>query len=176
MNGALGIIEIRGLATAILVADVMVKTAAIQIENLESGQGFGWTTVKISGDVAAVTASLHAGRQAGEACGGFVTSKVIARPATPVSELFCQERAAVKAAPAAAPSPSPEPAAEAVPPPESETPAEKAAPAAGAHASPRPRPGAGKKEPAGTKPGKKSAPPAGKEAPAEVQNGGAEEK
>ncbi|MDR2671147.1 MAG: BMC domain-containing protein, partial [Oscillospiraceae bacterium] len=138
MNGALGIIEIHGLATAILVADVMVKTAAVQIENVESGQGFGWTTVKISGDVAAVNASIHAGKQVGEAHGGFVTSKVIARPAAPVSDLFCPEPAAAPAAPVTAAAPVPEPAAEAAPPLEREAAAETPPPAAEAAETPAP--------------------------------------
>lgn len=91
MEGALGIIEIRGLATAITVADVMAKTADVKIVNIERAQGGGWMTIKITGNVAAVNASISAGKQTGDLFGDYVTSKVIPRPAVDVSKLFCRE-------------------------------------------------------------------------------------
>ena len=90
MKDALGLIEIKGLATAVLVADTMVKTANISILEVEKTRGLGWMTVKIVGDVAAVKAALEAGKQVGEAYGHFVTYKVIPRPSEGVERVFCQ--------------------------------------------------------------------------------------
>ncbi len=90
MKDALGLIEIKGLATAILVADTMVKTANVSILEVEKTRGLGWMTVKIVGDVAAVKAALEAGKQVGEAYGHFVTRKVIPRPSEGVERVFCQ--------------------------------------------------------------------------------------
>lgn len=90
MEGALGIIEIRGLATAVVVADIMVKTAAIEIIDVEQTQGGEWTTVKVSGNVAAVSASISAGRQIGEKYKNYISSKIISRPTTEVAKMFCK--------------------------------------------------------------------------------------
>jgi microcompartment protein CcmL/EutN len=89
MEGALGMVEIRGLAAAITVADVMAKTAAVEIIDLESARGGGWTTIKIRGNVGAVSASVSAGKEVGLSIGKFITSKVIPRPADQVTGLFC---------------------------------------------------------------------------------------
>ncbi|MDR0924735.1 MAG: BMC domain-containing protein [Hungatella sp.] len=93
MEDALGIIEIQGLATAVTVADVMVKTAAVRIINTEKGQGCGWVIVKVTGNVGAVNASIHAGIQAAKEYGGYIASKVIPRPADQVFELIREEKA-----------------------------------------------------------------------------------
>ncbi|WP_286675671.1 BMC domain-containing protein, partial [Clostridium sp. CMCC3678] len=50
-------IEIKGLASAITVADTMAKVANIQLVDTEKAKGFGWITVKVEGDVAAVNAA-----------------------------------------------------------------------------------------------------------------------
>ena len=90
MEGALGIIEIRGLATAVTVADLMVKTAAVRILDIERAQGGGWMTIKVAGNVAAVNASISAGKQMGEMYSSYISSKVIPRPAADVANLFCK--------------------------------------------------------------------------------------
>ncbi|RIU70143.1 BMC domain-containing protein, partial [Klebsiella pneumoniae] len=51
MHQAIGIIEIKGLASAIAVADTMAKVANIQLVDTEKAKGFGWITVKVEGDV-----------------------------------------------------------------------------------------------------------------------------
>lgn len=91
MESALGMIEIQGLATAIVVADIMAKTADVRIANIERAKGFGWITVKIRGDVAAVNAAITAGKQVGEQYGHFVTSKVIPRPVPAVTAFFSDD-------------------------------------------------------------------------------------
>ncbi len=90
MKNALGLIEIRGLATAVLVADTMVKTADVTIIQIEKARGHGWITVKITGDVAAVNAAVSAGKQVGETFQHYISSKVIPRPADSVERVFCQ--------------------------------------------------------------------------------------
>lgn len=90
MKDALGLIEIKGLATAVLVADTMVKTANVTILEVEKTRGLGWMTVKIIGDVAAVTAAIQSGKQVGEQFQHFISSKVIPRPSDGVSETFCK--------------------------------------------------------------------------------------
>jgi len=90
MNEALGIIEIQGLASAVAVTDVMVKTAAVHLADIEPARGGGWMTIKITGNVAAVNASISAGTQAGTLHGSYISSKVIPRPAPEVSKLFCK--------------------------------------------------------------------------------------
>ncbi|MFI5049543.1 MAG: BMC domain-containing protein, partial [Gaiellales bacterium] len=55
MEGALGLIETRGLVAAIEAADAMVKAANVEIVGRESIGG-GYVTVAISGDVGAVKA------------------------------------------------------------------------------------------------------------------------
>ena len=88
MNDALGIIEIRGLATAIQVADTMAKTATVSLIEMEPAKGNGWMTIKATGNVAAVTASINSGKQIAESHGHFITSKVIPRPAENMANLF----------------------------------------------------------------------------------------
>nr|WP_319488885.1 BMC domain-containing protein [uncultured Caproiciproducens sp.] len=90
MKDALGLIEIQGLATAILVADTMVKTASVTIIQIEKTRGHGWITVKITGDVGAVNAAVSAGKQIGETYHHYISSKVIPRPSDSVEAVFCQ--------------------------------------------------------------------------------------
>lgn len=87
-NTSLGIIEIQGLLGAITIADVMVKSANVKVAELERAKGFGWTTVKILGDVGAVKAAIEAGGTVASSMGLFVTSKVIARPSADVLRCF----------------------------------------------------------------------------------------
>lgn len=89
MDDALGMVEVKGLASAIAVADIMVKTANVRLIGAERARGHGWTTIKVTGDVGAVTAAVSAGKQKAEECNGFVSSKVIPRPVQDVREMFC---------------------------------------------------------------------------------------
>jgi len=59
MDGALGLIETRGLVAAIQAADAMVKAASVEIIGRESIGG-GYVTVAVSGDVGAVKAAMPA--------------------------------------------------------------------------------------------------------------------
>ncbi len=90
MDEAFGMVETCGLATAVTVADIMVKTANVKLLGVERAKGQGWITVKITGDVAAVTAAVKAGIAVGETCGDYVSSKVIPRPEASIRQIFMQ--------------------------------------------------------------------------------------
>ena len=80
MGKSLGTIEVVGLSSAIVVADAMVKTANIEINDIEITKGFGFVTVKVFGDVGAVKAAISAGKSLALQSDAYVASNVIARP------------------------------------------------------------------------------------------------
>ncbi len=47
MKQALGLVEISGLSTAVVVADTMAKAANIRILEIENTKGLGYMTLKI---------------------------------------------------------------------------------------------------------------------------------
>lgn len=89
MKQALGLVEIQGLSTAVVVADTMVKAANIKILEIENTKGLGYMTIKIAGDVGAVNAAVSSGRQLGAANQKLVSWKVIPRPSGYVEHTFC---------------------------------------------------------------------------------------
>jgi len=88
MKYAMGIIEIQGLAEAAVVADCMVKSANVRLHTVEKAKGMGYMTVKVIGDVGAVTAAISAGRQMGTENGKYVTSAVLANPTEETLAVF----------------------------------------------------------------------------------------
>lgn len=88
MKYAMGSIEIQGLADATVVADCMVKSANVQLCAVEKAKGMGYMTVKIIGDVGAVTAAISAGKQMGMNNGKYITSTVIANPTEETLAVF----------------------------------------------------------------------------------------
>lgn len=99
MKQALGLVEIRGLSTAVVVADTMAKAADIRVLEIENSKGLGYMTIKIAGDVGAVNAAVNAGRQVGIANQKLVSSKVIPRPSDYVEHTFCDPKPLKTAAP-----------------------------------------------------------------------------
>ena len=97
MKEALGLVEVRGLASAIHVADVMVKAANVHIIGLEKARGSGWMTVKVSGDVGAVQASVEAGAAEGLALQALISKLVIPRPADGLDKMLKPEPPKVEA-------------------------------------------------------------------------------
>ncbi len=87
MNGALGLIETRGLVAAIEAADVMVKTAKVTLAGRESIGG-GYVTVVVTGDVGAVKAAIDAGATAAKRVGELVSAHLIPRPSDDVQEIL----------------------------------------------------------------------------------------
>lgn len=78
-NGALGMIETRGLVGAIEAADAMVKAANVKL-NGKVHVGGGLVTVFVSGDVGAVKAATEAGSEAAKRVGELRSVHVIPRP------------------------------------------------------------------------------------------------
>lgn len=88
---ALGMIETRGLVAAIEAADVMLKTAQVKLNGLETCGG-GLVTVLIEGEVAAVKCAVDAGAHAASKIGNLKSAHVIPRLdplAMPVVERPC---------------------------------------------------------------------------------------
>lgn len=85
---SLGLIEARGLLTAVECADAAVKSANVELLGYEACRGGGWTTIKVVGDVGAVKAAVAAARVAGEKVNGVVSAHVIARPSAGLSVMI----------------------------------------------------------------------------------------
>lgn len=79
MGGALGLIETRGLVSAIEAADAMVKAANVDLVG-KAQVGAGLITVIVRGDVGAVKAATDAGAMAAGRVGEVVSVHVIPRP------------------------------------------------------------------------------------------------
>ena len=79
MQEALGMIETRGLVSAIEAADAMVKAANVHLLGKEHVGG-GLVTVMVRGDVGAVKAATDAGAAAAQRVGELVSVHVIPRP------------------------------------------------------------------------------------------------
>ena len=85
--GAFGLVEVLGEANAVLVTEQMLKAAEVRLLERTFVKG-GLVTITVTGDVAAVKASVDAGAAAaarlGERC--LVTQHVIPRPHVEVGE------------------------------------------------------------------------------------------
>lgn len=78
---ALGIIETFSVAGAIVAADVAAKTADVRLIELRLARGMaGKSYAMITGDVAAVTASIERARAAVSDDGMYLDSAIIPRP------------------------------------------------------------------------------------------------
>jgi len=78
MTGTLGLLETTGLTPAMVALDVMTKTAAIQVLQLELNDLSG-VSVKITGSTAAVQTAISAGRSMAERMGGSPVVTIIPR-------------------------------------------------------------------------------------------------
>ncbi len=92
MKQALGLVEVSGLTTAIVVADTMSKSANVELLEIENSKGGGYMTIKIVGDVGAVNAAVAAGKQLAIECNKLVSFKVIPRPSERVGSMFCKKQ------------------------------------------------------------------------------------
>jgi ethanolamine utilization protein EutM len=79
MQQALGLIETRGLITAIEAADAMLKAARVKFLGRQKVKA-GLVAVMVAGDVGAVKAAVDAGTAAGKKVGDIVSTHVIPRP------------------------------------------------------------------------------------------------
>lgn len=84
---ALGMLEVYGFTTAIVVADKAAKTAPVKVVAIDKNKPANADTaevplvmvVKLEGDVAAVSAAMEAGRAEAQKRGLYITEKLIAR-------------------------------------------------------------------------------------------------
>ncbi|WP_224653900.1 propanediol utilization system shell hexameric protein GrpH, partial [Escherichia coli] len=77
-QAALGMVETKGLVSAIEAADTMVKSANVTLVGYEK-IGSGLVTVMVRGDVGAVKAATDAGSAAASKVGELVSVHVIPR-------------------------------------------------------------------------------------------------
>jgi microcompartment protein CcmL/EutN len=91
VNQAIGLIEIVGLASAIKIADTMLKAANVSFKDMQKTKGLGWMVITVKGDVGAVTAAINSGEAEAKQIGKYVSSKVIPRPVDDLSKIFANE-------------------------------------------------------------------------------------
>ena len=84
---ALGMVETKGLVSAIEAADTMVKSANVTLVGYEK-IGSGLVTVMVRGDVGAVKAATDAGSAAASKVGELVSVHVIPRPHIEVQKIL----------------------------------------------------------------------------------------
>ena len=87
MNGALGLVETRGLVGSIEAADAMVKAANVTLLGKELIGG-GYVTVMVTGDVGAVKAATDAGAAAAKKVGELLSVHVIPRPHAELAKIL----------------------------------------------------------------------------------------
>lgn len=96
---ALGMVEVVGLVASIEAADVACKSANVELVGYELAKGGGYVTIKVLGQVGAVTAAVDAAAQAAGKLTRVVSKLVIPRPNTQV-EPMVHSKATVGYAPA----------------------------------------------------------------------------
>ena len=87
MQAALGVIECRGLATAIEAADAAVKAANVTIGDYLLSGG-GKVNILIRGDVAAVKSAVESGVASASKIGEVQAQTVIPRPSEKLIPVF----------------------------------------------------------------------------------------
>lgn len=107
---ALGTIEVVGLVAGVEAADVACKAADVQLVGYELAKGGGYVTVKVLGQVGAVTAAIDAAAVAAARLTRVVSKLVIPRPSDQIAALVANA-----ATVGHTPSPATPPAAEAAP-------------------------------------------------------------
>ena len=87
MRQAIGMVEVRSLVGAVEAADAMVKSASVEILDIEK-VGSGLVSVTVAGDVGAVEAAVESGRLRAESVAEVLSANVIPRPHDEVDKLF----------------------------------------------------------------------------------------
>lgn len=87
VNGALGMVETKGLVGSIEAADAMVKSANVNLIGKEQ-IGAGLVTVLVTGDVGAVKAATDAGSEAANRVGELISVHVIPRPHNEINSIL----------------------------------------------------------------------------------------
>ena len=103
---ALGLIETRGLLPAIECADIMLKTAQVELVG-RTLVGGGFVTIIITGDVGAIKAAVEAGATAVEKLGhlSLVSQHIIPRPHHEIESIVVQRAKLIVEQPVPVPQP-----------------------------------------------------------------------
>lgn len=96
-GAAIGMVETRGLVSAIEAADAMVKAANVRLIG-KGSPGEGLVAVLVEGDVGAVKAATEAGAAAAQRVGELVSIHVIPRPCGDVGLVLDHIRELARAA------------------------------------------------------------------------------
>lgn len=117
MMKALGFIETVGLLPAVEAADAMLKAAEVRLVDKSLASG-GLVTITVSGEVAAVKASVDAGAAAVERIQGakLVSRHVIARPDDELEKIITAKKTVKNENAPAKTEPAPQKTGESVPP------------------------------------------------------------
>ncbi|OAA94712.1 propanediol utilization protein PduA [Clostridium coskatii] len=86
---ALGMVETLGYIAAVEALDVSLKSANVKFAGCELIRE-GLVTIKVTGDVGAVNASIEAAKTAVNKVGKLISAFVIPRPADDVFKFFCE--------------------------------------------------------------------------------------
>lgn len=92
MRQSFGAIEVVGLTEAVMIADIMVKTANVTIVDLELTKGMGFIVIKIIGDVGAVKIAINSGKMKAIADNKYINSTIIARPVEETEKIFIETK------------------------------------------------------------------------------------
>lgn len=87
MRKAIGSVETKGLVAAIQAADTMVKSADVNIVDIDI-VGSALIAVIVSGEVAAVNAAVESAKQTAAQLGEIISTNVIARPHEEVDKML----------------------------------------------------------------------------------------
>ena len=91
MSKAVGLIEIRGLPSALLVVDTVAKSADVRLREMEFTNGYGEVAIKFDGTNAAVRTSFEAGVRLGKKLGALYACCVIGSPEPETLDLIDTE-------------------------------------------------------------------------------------
>lgn len=85
-DNAYGFLEVKGLVTAVVASDAMVKSAYVQLlAQIQTNPGL--ITLVVVGDIGACSVAVQAGRSAAQRVGEVLSDRVMGRP-DPGIDLF----------------------------------------------------------------------------------------
>ncbi|WP_188455868.1 BMC domain-containing protein [Virgibacillus oceani] len=87
MVRALGMVETKGLATSIEVADAMLKNSHVSLVN-QANVGGSLVTIFIEGNVSAVQNAVETGKAVAQQTGALLGCDVIPHPDASIKRLF----------------------------------------------------------------------------------------
>ena len=86
-NGAIGILETRGMASLMGATDAMLKSANVELVG-QITVSAGYVTTVVTGDVGSVRAAVDTGAEAASQVGELLGAHLISRPADGLVDLF----------------------------------------------------------------------------------------